>query len=234
MEQWLDFARGPLFIATFLLMALGLGRLIFLEIYQMVRNWLGMRDRSVPWMENVKLTLQWLVPTPRVLRLKPFLAVISFLFHVGLIVVPIFLAEHILLWKSGLGISWPSLSAGLADFFTLMTIVTCLLLLGHRIFVKPARDVSGFGDYAILVILLIPFVTGYLVMHPRFLFTDMETMLLAHILSGELVFVLVPFTKLAHVVMFPFTRFSSDFYWRFPAEGPRRVAKALHGDEVRI
>lgn len=235
MEQWLEYAKGPLFIATFTLMLLGLGRLVFMEIFQMLKNWIGMRDRNIPWMKNIKTTIDWMAPVGSIYKMKPLMAIPSFLFHIGLIVVPIFLAEHLLLWKSGLGIPFnlPSLGFAIADFLTLFTIASCAFLLVYRIFNQHARALSGFWDYALLVFLLVPFATGYITMHPNLLFTRMQTMLLIHVLSGELIFVLMPFTKLAHVVLFPFTRISSDFYWRFPADGPDRVAKALHGDEVR-
>jgi len=236
MEQWLTFARGPLFIATFTFMVLGLGRLVFMEVYQMIGNWLRMRDRNVPWRKNLIESVYWLIPTGKLTRFKPVMSVTSFLFHIAVIVTPIFLVEHMLLWKSGLGLGFnlPAIGAELADFLTLGAIVTGLILLAVRIFDPRARAISDFWDYALLVIIVIPFVTGFIVMHPSLLFTRMQTMLTIHILSGELIFVLMPFTKLAHVVLFPFTRVSSDFYWRFPAEGPRRVAKALHGDEVSV
>jgi nitrate reductase gamma subunit len=235
MEQWLAYAKGPLFIATFTFMLLGLGRLVFMEIFQMLKNWIGMRDKDVPWMKNIKTTVDWILPVGSIYKMKPLMAIPSFLFHIGLIVVPIFLAEHMLLWKAGLGLPFnlPSLGYATADFLTLMTIATCAILLVYRIFNGHARALSGFWDYALLVTLLVPFVSGYIVMHPSLLFTRMETMMLVHVLSGELVFLLIPFTKLAHVVLFPFTRLSSDFYWRFPAEGPDRAARALHGDNVR-
>jgi nitrate reductase gamma subunit len=233
MEQWLEFARGPLFIAAFSLMVLGLGRLFFMELIQMAKNWLGMKDRDVPWYQNFKTFIGWIIPVRQITKSRPFMSVTSFLFHVGLIVVPIFLAEHIILWRSGIRFGWPALGNTVADFLTLMTIVACVLLLAIRIFHRETRILSGFTDYALLIILLIPFVSGYMAMHPQWLFTKIQTMMLIHILSGELVFVLIPFTKMAHVILFPFDRVSSDFYWRFPADGPDRVAKALHGEEVK-
>jgi len=233
MEQVLEFARGPLFIAALSLMVLGLGRLVVLELLEMTRAWTGMRDRKIPWSQNIKTFAEWLVPVRLIPRIRPLFSATSFLFHIGLIVVPIFLAEHIRLWERGLGLSWPSVGRGIADFLTLLTMATCLVLLSIRVFHKPTRALSGFWDYALLVILFIPFASGYAMVHPEWLFTKWNTMMLIHVLSGELVFVLIPFTKLSHVVLFPFDRLSSDFYWRFPADGPDRVAEALHGEDVK-
>jgi len=233
MDHWLAFARGPLFIAAFTLMVLGLGRLVVLELFEMAKSWLRMKDRKIPWSQNLKTLAEWLAPVRLIPRIRPLMSMASFLFHVGLIIVPIFLAEHVLLWKAGVGLGWPGLGSVVADYLTLMTIMTGMILLGIRIFHRATRAISGFSDYALLIILLLPFISGYLAMHPQFLFTRMQTMLLIHILSGELVLVLIPFTKMAHVVLFPFDRLSSDFFWRFPADGPDRVAEALHGEEVK-
>ncbi len=233
MEQLLEFARGPLFVATLAFMVLGLGRLVVLELIEMASNWNGMRDRNVPWTQNAKTMAEWLAPIRQIPRARPLMSGASFLFHIGLIVVPLFLAEHLLLWQRGLGFAWPGVGRGVADFLTLMTMVTCVVLLGMRVANKSARALSSFGDYALLVLLFIPFASGYVMVHPQWLFTSWTTMMLIHVLSAELAFVLMPFTKLSHVVLFPFDRLSSDFYWRFPADGPDRVAAALHGDDVK-
>ena len=55
--------------------------------------------------------------------------------------------------------------------------------------------------------------------------------MLVHTLSGNLMLLLMPFTKLAHAVLFPFERVSSEVFWRFPAGAGDRVADALHGKE---
>lgn len=233
MEQALAFARGPLFIATFTLMALGLMRLVFIELTEMSRAWSGMRDRNLPWSQNLKAFINWMVPVKMIPRMRPVFSAVSFLFHLGLIIVPIFLAEHIRLWERGTGLSWPAIGRGLADFLTLLTMAACLVLLAIRIFHRPTRALSGFWDYALLVIIFIPFASGYAMVHPQWLFTSFSAMMLIHVLSAQLVFVLMPFTKLSHVVLFPFSRLSSDFFWRFPADGPDRVAQALHGENVK-
>jgi hypothetical protein len=223
----LEFARGPLFIASLMLMVLGLGKLVVLEILEMAGAWIGMRDRNIPWSQNLKTFFAWLFPVRLLPRIRPVMSFTSFFFHIGLIIVPIFLAEHVRLWERGIGFAWPSLGRGVADFLTLLTMVTCLVLLGMRVFHAPTRALSGFWDYSLL------FATGFAMVHPSWLILEWNTMMLIHVLSAEAVFALLPFTKLSHVVLFPFNRVSSDFFWRFPADGPDRVAAALHGENVK-
>jgi hypothetical protein len=233
MEQMLAFARGPLFIAAFTLMLLGLLRLILFELAAMAKAWTGMRDRNIPWSQNLKTFAEWLIPVRIIPRARPVMSTMSFLFHVGLIIAPIFLAEHIRLWQRGIGFGWPALGREAADFLTLLTMASCLVLLGIRTLHQPARALSGFWDYALLIILFVPFASGYAMVHPRWLVTSYSSMTLIHVLSAELIFALMPFTKLSHAVLFPFDRISSDFFWRFPADGPDKVAAALHGENVK-
>jgi len=63
-------------------------------------------------------------------------------------------------------------------------------------------------------------------------------MMLLHVLSAELLFVLMPTTKLAHVVLFPFDRLSGDIFWRLVPGAGDRVAETLRGStqgaEVKV
>ena len=56
---------------------------------------------------------------------------------------------------------------------------------------------------------------------------DYHVMMLIHVLSAELIFVLIPFSKVAHCVLVPFSQLVSDLGWRFPASAGRDVARAL-------
>ena len=59
-------------------------------------------------------------------------------------------------------------------------------------------------------------------------------MMLIHVLSAELIFVLIPFSKVAHCVLIPFSQLVSDLGWRFPATAGRDVAKALGKESVPL
>jgi hypothetical protein len=61
-----------------------------------------------------------------------------------------------------------------------------------------------------------------------------NAMMLIHLLGAELVFVLLPTTKLSHCVLFPFLRVSSEIFWRMPPGSGDRVARELHGEETRV
>jgi len=229
MEQWLEFAKGPLFTVTFLIMILGLGRLVIIQTYLLVIR-KGRRIRNAPWKKMASETFSWVVPVRHLIRGTVFFSLASILFHVGAIVVPLFLADHIVMWEAYLGVDLPSIGRGVADFLTLMTIVCIFLLLGWRTFIGRVRAMSSAIDYVLLFLILIPFASGYLASHPALNPVPWEVMMLTHLLSAELLFVIVPFSKLAHVVLFAFDRISA-VHWQLRPGAGDRVAEALFGRE---
>jgi nitrate reductase gamma subunit len=58
-------------------------------------------------------------------------------------------------------------------------------------------------------------------------------MMLAHLLSAELLFVVTPFTKLAHAVLFFFDRISA-VHWQLRPGAGDRVAEALRGKGIEV
>jgi nitrate reductase gamma subunit len=65
------------------------------------------------------------------------------------------------------------------------------------------RFVTTPSDYALLAVAVFPFATGFLA-HRQWL--PYETILVLHILSGEVMLVVIPFSRLRHMFFFPFTR----------------------------
>jgi nitrate reductase gamma subunit len=231
MDNLLEFARGPLFAGCFLVMVLGLARLVLLRVWELRRLWTKASDDPFPVARAMKDVATWLVPVTRLHRVRWPIGLTSFLFHVGAILVPIFLADHVVLWKRTVGVSWYTLPAVAADALTLLTILTALGLLALRIVDAATRFMSGAADYLILVLLLLLFSSGLLASHPVWSPFSYKASLLVHVMAGNLLLAVMPFTKLSHAVLFPFERVSSEVYWRFPAGAGDRVAAALHGKE---
>jgi nitrate reductase gamma subunit len=232
MEAWIGFAKGPLFALTFLIMILGLGRLIVVQIYSLLSG-KGRRIMNAPWRKIIKDALSWIIPVRHLIPGTKFFSVVSFLFHIGAIVVPLFLADHIALWEKLLKINLPSVGYLVADFLTLFTIACLFILLGFRIFSRRHRAMSMPSDYALLVSIFIPFSTGFLASHPVFNPFPWDVVFLIHLLSAELLFVLIPFTKLAHIVLFAFDRISA-IHWQLRPGAGDKVAEALYGEEARV
>jgi nitrate reductase gamma subunit len=54
-----------------------------------------------------------------------------------------------------------------------------------------------------------------------------------HVTAGLAVLVLIPFTKLAHCVLYPLVRLSSEIGWHLTREGGYDVVRTLYGPEGR-
>ena len=228
MEALLDIARGPLFRFSLAVMLLGLLRVIVIDLTAAVSAYRRAGDKTLPWRLIIRRTVRWLFPVNRLLINRPVYSVFSVLFHVGILIVPIFLFAHVTLWKEALGFGWPTLPKVWADWMTLGTVVFALALLVGRIASRESRFLSRKQDYLWPIILLIPFVTGYICANLGPGPALYRLSMLVHMLAGEAIFLLLPFTKVAHCVLMPFSQFISNLAWKFPPTAEEPVTATLN------
>ena len=236
MEQWLEWARGPVFRACFVIMLLGLARVVVLNtvsiaslVYASKKN-----GRTVPWGPVLTATLQWIFPVKKGLEARAVFSATSMLFHVCIIVTPIFLGAHILLWERGLGFSWPAISNLAADYLALLAILTGVALLAQRVGAPASRAISRAQDYFLPLLIIVPFFTGYLAMHPSLNPFGYNGTMFVHVMSANLIFLLIPFTKMSHVVLFPGTQLISEMGWHLKPGAGEQVAIALGKENESI
>ncbi len=148
--------------------------------------------------------LHWITPfASENSRQRPVMTVVTFLFHIGVIILPTFLFAHVVLWKESLDISWWYLSDGLSDALTLVVIAACLFFMGRRLVLPEVRYLTGPSDFLLPAGVALPFITGFWAYHQ---WPGHTWMMLLHMLSGEIMLVMIPFTRLSHMIFFPFTR----------------------------
>ena len=234
MEALINFAKGPLFRLSLAIMVLGLIRLVLLTIYGALKaNWRA-GDKTLRWGYILRYTMYWFFPANKLFKHRPVYSIISISFHTGLILVPIFLLSHNQLWEKSLGISWFALSKNLADILTLTTIAAGILLFLLRVYSSESRFLSRKQDYLWPILLIIPFITGYLAANGGLTPNNYHFCMLVHFLSADLILLLMPFTKIAHCILFPFSQLVSAQGWRFPAGYGDDVAKTLKREELPI
>jgi nitrate reductase gamma subunit len=226
MEIWLQWARGPIFWAALTFMVVGLARHVAITAWGIARVICRAGDKRIPSRQVLVATLRWLVPMG-CLRNRWLFSLTTVMFHVAIILVPVFLAGHIVLWQRGLGLSWPALPNYLATLLTVVALVAVLALVVERFASRDSRMLSRFQDYALPLVIAIPFASGFLVMHPRCNPFPYEAALLAHAMSANLLLVLIPLTKLSHMVLLPATQLISELAWHFPPDAGSKVAAAL-------
>ena len=232
MEQWIEFAKGPLFAFTFLIMILGLARHFIIQFYSIFIS-KGKQLKNVSWRKIFSDMFSWVVPVKHLIKGTRIFSTVSFIFHVAAILVSVFFIDHIVLWQNYLGIDLPSIGRALADILTLVVIGCILVLIACRIFVRRQREMRRKSDYVLLIMVLFPFLFGFLAGHPAVNPFPWDTAMLIHILSGEALFVVIPFTKLSHIVLYFFDRLSV-VHWQLKPGAGDKVAKALFGEEAKV
>lgn len=203
-----SFVEGPLLWIAFLTFIIGslLRAALFLSVSRK-------KDKIIyqhfSWKYVLTTFGRWLLPLNKDVAKNPVFMPLAYIFHICLIVVPIWLSGHISLWEeSRFEWSWTSIPDGLADWMTLIFLGIAIFLLLRRILSADIRLLSTFSDYFLLVVTALPFLTGYFLAHGTLDSVGFleDNMTLIHMLSGELMLILIPFTKLSHFILFFFSR----------------------------
>ena len=234
MEFWLDAAKGPLFRLCFAIMILGLIRIFLLDIWGAYKAYRKAGDKTLPWKLIFSRSMEWIFPVKRMAHNRPLYSLFSVLFHIGLLLVPLFLFAHVQLWKESLGFGWITLPYQWAYWLTLSTIFFALALLIGRLLNKSSSFISRKQDYLWPLILLIPFVTGFVCAHLSVDPKIYQSFMLMHVLSADLIFILIPFTKIAHCVLMPLSQVVCTIAWKFPPETDDAVCSTLNKKGARV
>jgi len=198
-----EFVRGPLVWISFIVF---IGGSIFRLIY--MANLAKQKDDVVYTYMSLKYGLRsilhWIIPFGSVnMRQRPVMTIVSFAFHICLIFTPIFLLAHNILWYESWKISWWTISESTADWMALVVIAACVFYAVRRIVAREVKYVTSASDFVLLTIAAAPFITGFLAYHQWFHY---KTVLIIHILAGEIMLMAIPFTRLSHMLFFWFTR----------------------------
>jgi len=187
------FAEGPLLWIVFLLFLSAVtARLIFFGI-KIVTSPKGDQGR---WEFAMPIFGRFFLPFHKAIAKKPLYAVIRYVFHLSLFIVPIWLGGHVSLWEeSRLGWAWSTIPDKLADWMTLSVIVIAAFFLARRLLWPEARAGTSWKDFVIIVIAGLPFLTGWFLTHgtvDKVAFLG-DNMRLIHVLSGEAMILMAVF-----------------------------------------
>ena len=203
--ELLTWVRGPgLNIAIGIFIVGTLWRLI--EIYSLGRK----PDLSVPrhraGASGFHTILRRSISPPGMLKRSPVSYIGGYIFHVGLAIIVFLGAPHILLIKNLIGLSWPALPSQFIGLAAVVTMAAMVVVLFDRINKPVKRFLSTFEDWLTWAVTFLPVLTGW--MATQHLFLPYTQMLALHILSAEILLVVLPFSKLLH----GFTLFGSRWY----------------------
>jgi len=197
------FLAGPALWATFIIFIGGLIiRIAYLYHLSRKKDHVFYNHTSFKW--GIKSILYWVLPWGSAsLRQQPVFSFMVFIFHITLLTVPLFLSAHNILWDESWGISLWSLPDALSDVMTVLLLISIIFLGIRRAVRSEVRILTQTWDYVLLGLTALPFVTGFLAYHQ---IGPYELLMILHLLTAEIILILIPFTKLSHMILFVFTR----------------------------
>jgi nitrate reductase gamma subunit len=203
MHSLYNFVSGPLVWLAFIIFICGcLYRLITLIV--LVHKKEKFIYSYMSWKYSLRSIVRWSTPfATENMRRHPAMTIVAFVFHICLILTPIFLLAHVILVDESWDLSWWTLPDPLAAIMTLMVIAACVFFLVRRLVSPEVQYVTSASDYILLAIVAAPFITGILVYYQLFAY---QILLILHVLSGEIMLVAIPFTRLSHMLFAPLTR----------------------------
>lgn len=203
MTAFYTFVTGPLALFAFGVFILGtIYRLV--SMYALAKAKDGSSVAYMSWKYGLRSILVWMIPfSSQGWKADPLQTIATFAFHIGFLVVAVFLSAHVVLWDTNFGISLPSLPTAFGDIISFIVIAACAVFAYRRLSQPAVRRVTRPKDWFALILVALPFITGVLAFHqigPVLLMTTL------HVLAGELCLALIPFTRLSHAIFVLFTR----------------------------
>jgi len=198
-----EFVTGPLAWLAWGIFLLGSAyRLV--SMYQLAKKKDASSIAFMSWGYSLRSIINWLIPFNALgWKKNPLMTVATFAFHICLLAAPIFLVAHVMLWDQYFGVSYATIPDSVTDIMTMVVIGACLFFAGRRFLQSEVRYITTGQDWLVLVIVLAPFLTGFLAYHQLL---DYDLMVILHVVAGEIMLAAIPFTRLSHVVFAVFTR----------------------------
>lgn len=201
--EFLNWVRGPGFQIAVVIFIAGI-IIRFAEILLLGRKTNLAEAKGSEMSGGLHTIVSRSFPDKNTFQRSTFTVVAGYIFHLGLFITIFLFAPHILMFKDVIGFDWPALPTPIVDAMAVVTIITMLAMISHRMRDTVLKFLSTKEDYLVWMLTILPLVTGYMAFH-RIGMTA-PTLLAIHILSVELLLIAFPFTKLMHGFTFALSR----------------------------
>ena len=203
MHSFIDFITGPMVWISFAICILGTIFRLY-AYYSLLKEKENFIVRYLSPKYGFRSIFAWLVPyLPQSTRIHPVFYGVSYIFHLLIFLVPIFLLAHIIMIEEAIPVSWIAISDPVADILTLVVLGALVFFTIRRLTVPEVKFLTRKSDFVFIGLVALPFLTGFIAYHQFFAY---RFMVIAHVISGELLLILIPFTRFFHMILAPFTR----------------------------
>ena len=188
-----SFVEGPLLWIAFLVFLAALLIRLFFFSCAIIRS---SRDKDKRQVYTIATFGRFFLPFHKAVVKKPIYATLRYIFHLCMIVVPIWYSGHIVLWsESRFEWEWVELPDAWADWMTLVLLGLAVYFLIRRIVIPEIRLNSSKSDYILIIITALPFMTGYFLTHGTLDSVSFlgDNMTVIHMLSGEAMILMAVF-----------------------------------------
>jgi len=188
-----SFVEGPLLWIAFLVFLAALLIRLFFFSYSIIRS---SRDKDKRQVYTIATFGRFFLPFHKAVVKKPIYATLRYIFHLCMLVVPIWYSGHIVLWsESRFEWEWIELPDAWADWMTLVLLGLAAYFLIRRIIIPEIHLNSSKSDYILIIITALPFMTGYFLTHGTLDSVSFlgDNMTVIHMLSGEAMILMAVF-----------------------------------------
>lgn len=136
---------------------------------------------------------------------------VSSLFHIALLAAPLTAAAHLILFDLGWDVALPHIPQSVTGVFTVTAVVTGLMLMARRVLLKHVLAVSSWRDFALMALVLAPFITGYMA---RTGSRGYEAVMIIHCVTAHMLIVAAGWTRLGHFLFYAAGRLPVQLFSR--------------------
>ncbi len=188
-----SFVEGPLLWIVFLVFLAGLLTRLFFFLCSIIRS---SRDKEERQVYTLATFGRFFLPFHKAVIKKPIYTTLRYIFHLCMIVIPIWYSGHIVLWsESRFEWEWVELPDAWIDWMTFVLIGLAAYFLVRRIIIPGIRLNSSKSDHILIIITSLPFMTGYFLTHGTLDAVSFleDNMGIIHMLSGEAMILMAVF-----------------------------------------
>jgi ferredoxin len=191
--NFVSFVEGPFLPIAFALLFLGTFTRWTLLISGVVAR---AREQDARWRTALLPLGRSFVPFHQAVKKRPLYALLRYLYHGCMFVVPVYLWGHVVLWEeSRFELSWSTLPDVWADRLTVIFIFLTFCFLCRRFVVAEIRHASSLSDYVLAAVVVLPFLSGYFLAQGTFsgfAFLE-ERMWTIHVICAEMMMIAAAF-----------------------------------------